>query len=153
MEENNDHFDVERSTDASNYVKITTVKAVGNSSTLQSYAAVDNTPANGINFYRLKQVDIDNRYSYSPVQRVKFGVGVAPVIYPNPVNSLFTAVAGTDPILEMVIYNLQGKAVQFSMGNNIGDETIVNISSVASGIYILKVKTISKDYQFKIVKE
>ena len=153
MEENNDHFDVERSTDGGNYVKITTVKAVGNSSTLQSYAAVDNTPANGINFYRLKQVDIDNRYSYSPVVTVRFGAGVAPVIYPNPVISSFNAIAGSDPILEMVMYNLQGKAVVFVLGNNNGDENIVNISNLASGIYILKVKTISKDYQIKIVKE
>ncbi len=153
MEENNDHFDVERSTDGSNYVKITTVKAVGNSSTLQSYAAVDNTPANGINFYKLKQVDIDNRYSYSPVVTVRFGAGIGPVIYPNPVISSFNAVAGSDPILEMVLYNLQGKAVVFVLGNNNGDQNMVNISNLASGIYILKVKTISKDYQIKIVKE
>jgi hypothetical protein len=51
------------------------------------------------------------------------------------------------------MYNLQGKAVVFVLGNNNGDENIVNISNLASGIYILKVKTISKDYQIKIVKE
>ena len=153
MEENSDHFDVERSTDGISFVKITTVKAAGYSSTLQSYSAVDNSPQNGINFYRLMEVDIDNRFSYSPVQTVKFGAGIAPVIYPNPISTSFNAVAGSDPILEMVIYDLQGKAVQYVMGNSNGDNTKVNISNLASGIYVLKIKTISKDYQIKIVKE
>ncbi len=106
-----------------------------------------------MNFYRLKQVDIDNRYTYSPVRTVKFGSGIAPLIYPNPVTDIFTAVPGTDPIREIVIYNVQGKAVQFEMGASANSEMKVNISRLASGVYYLKVKTDSKIFQYKVVKE
>ncbi len=153
MEENNDHFEIERSTDGTHFEKIITVKAVGNSSTIQSYSATDGKPARGLNFYRLKQVDIDNRYTYSPVRTVKFGSGIAPLIYPNPVTDIFTAVPGTDPIREIVIYNVQGKAVQFEMGASMNSEMKVNISRLASGVYYLKIKTDSKIFQYKVVKE
>jgi hypothetical protein len=153
MEENNDHFEIERSTDGVNFVKIITVKAVGNSNTIQSYAATDAKPAKGLNFYRLKQVDIDSRYTYSSVRLVKFGTDIAPLVFPNPVSDIFTAVSGSELIREIVIYNVQGKAVQFAMGNSTDADMKVNISRLATGIYYLKVKTNTKIFQFKIVKE
>jgi hypothetical protein len=153
MEENNDHFEVERSTDATSFEKIVAVKALGNSSVTQSYSAVDNLPANGINFYRLKQVDLDGHFTYSGVRMVKFGNSVKPVIYPNPVSSVFTAVSGSELIREIVIYNVQGKAVQFAMGNSTAADMKVNVSLLPEGVYFAKVKTDSQVYQFKIVKQ
>ena len=153
MEENNDHFEIERSTDGTGFDKIVTVKAVGNSSTLQSYSATDNKPANGLNFYRLKQVDLDGRFTYSTVKSIRFGAGASPVVYPNPVSTVFTAVPGSELIREIVIYNVLGKAVQFEMGNNSDAEMKVNVSRLSAGVYFLKVKTDSKIFQFKIVKE
>jgi F5/8 type C domain/Secretion system C-terminal sorting domain/Fibronectin type III domain len=153
MEENNDHFEVERSTDATNFDKILSVKAVGNSSVTQSYSGVDNVPVNGINFYRLKQVDLDGRFTYSGIQMVKFGNSVKPVIYPNPVSSIFTAVPGSELIREIVIYNVQGKAVQFAMGNSTAADMKVNVSLLPEGVYFAKVKTDSQVYQFKIFKQ
>ena len=153
QEENNDHFDVERSDDGIKYAKILTVKAVGNSSTVQSYSAIDNEKKKGIYFYRLKQVDLDNRYTYSPVRVVKFGSSIGPLIYPNPVRSMFTAIPGSEPIREIVIYNMQGRAVQFAMGNSSRDNLQVNIAGLSTGIYILKINTDSKFYQVKIIKE
>jgi F5/8 type C domain/Secretion system C-terminal sorting domain len=153
MELNNDHFDIERSVDAVHFSRILSVKSQGNSDTLQKYTAVDNAPARGLNFYRLKQVDIDGRFGYSIVQQVKFGVGTGPVVYPNPISSLFKAIPGSEPIEEIVIYNVQGRAVQYAKSNSPADEMTVNISPLSAGIYILKIKTDSKIYQVKIVKE
>jgi hypothetical protein len=153
LEENNDHFDVERSSDGTHFDKILTVKAVGNSTTLQSYSAADNTVVRGINFYRLKQVDTDGHATYSEVKMVKFGVGVAPLVYPNPVSAVLTALPGSELIREIVIYNVQGRAVQFAMGNSTEAPMKVNISLLPAGVYFLKVKTDSQVYQFKIAKQ
>ena len=153
MEENNDHFEIERSTNGTSFDKIVSVKAVGNSSTLQSYSAVDSKPENGLNFYRLKQVDLDGRYTYSTVKSIRFGAGASPVVYPNPVSTVLTAVPGVEPIREIVIYNVMGKAVQFEMGHNNDAEMNVNVAGLSAGVYFVKVKTESKIFQFKIVKE
>ena len=153
MEENNDHFEVQRSIDATNFETILSVKAIGNSSITESYSAIDNKPTRGINFYRLKQVDSDGRFTYSPVVTVKFGTGISPLVYPNPVSSVFTAVPGSELIREIVIYSVEGRAVQFAIGNSTEEEMKVNISLLPKGVYFLKVKTDSQIYQYKIVKE
>jgi hypothetical protein len=101
----------------------------------------------------LKQVDLDGRFSYSPISIVKFGTNVSPLVYPNPVSSVFTAVPGLELIREIVIYNTQGKAVQFAMGNSTDEEMKINVSVLPTGVYILKVKTDSQIYQYKIIKD
>jgi hypothetical protein len=153
MEENNDHFDIERSTDGVNFVKIATVKAVGFSSTLQTYTQVDNHPAKGFNYYRLKQVDSDGHSSISKVVMVKFGNDLSPVVHPNPIHSDFTVMAGSDPIKEVVIYNIQGKAISYLLNSSGSDDLNANAGNMAPGIYILKVKTDKNIYQIRVVKE
>jgi len=153
QEENSDYFDVERSINGTSFIKIDSIKAAGTSNTLLSYASTDSKPIKGINFYRLKQVDLDGRFSYSPISIVKFGTNVSPLVYPNPVSSVFTAVPGLELIREIVIYNTQGKAVQFAMGNSTDEEMKINVSVLPTGVYILKVKTDSQIYQYKIIKD
>lgn len=60
-ETNNDYFIVERSQNGSDFQKIDTVKGAGNSSLYKTYYVIDNKPNDGINYYRLTQVDFDGR--------------------------------------------------------------------------------------------
>src|SRR5262249_36040267 len=57
-EVNNDHFDIERSRDGINYEWVGTKRGAGNSTTNIYYSLFDPTPYKGINYYRLKQVDL-----------------------------------------------------------------------------------------------
>lgn len=69
-ERDNSHFEIQRSVDAINYTTIGTTQGVNNSNTLQNYTFNDNLPLKGISFYRLKQIDLDNRSTLSKVERV-----------------------------------------------------------------------------------
>ncbi len=60
-EHNNDYFYIERSNDGFTWSKILQVPAVGNSSTKVDYLAIDDSPRNGNNYYRLTQVDYDGQ--------------------------------------------------------------------------------------------
>lgn len=60
-EHNNNLFTIEKSKDAVNFEKVTTIKSFGNYSTLISYFDVDYTPYDGISYYRLKQTDINGQ--------------------------------------------------------------------------------------------
>jgi F5/8 type C domain/Secretion system C-terminal sorting domain len=153
MEENNDRFEIERSTDGMHFDWLTTVKSAGNSSTDQSYATADNHPAKGINFYRIKQYDRDGRVSLFPVAMVKFGTGAAPVVYPNPASDMIHIVSGAETIQSLALYDLLGKQIRFE--KNPGGETDFKliISNLSSGVYILKITTPSKIYQQKIMKD
>ena len=71
-ESNNDFFSVERSADGKHYERIGTVKAAGNSQGRVDYGFVDADPTEGVSFYRLRQTDMDGRYSFSEVVQVEF---------------------------------------------------------------------------------
>lgn len=83
---NSKHFEVQRSSDARNYSTIATVAAKGNSSTVTSYFQVDPSPMNGINYYRLKMVDLDGSFEYSNVViiRIENNMQLVTKIAPNP---------------------------------------------------------------------
>jgi hypothetical protein len=96
QEKNSSHFDVERSADALSFDKINTVntKAVGgNSYGPLSYSYMDDSPLPGSSYYRLKQVDLNQSYEYSPVITVSVfkSNNIKFVIYPNPNQGEFTA--------------------------------------------------------------
>lgn len=72
-EQNNAFFIVERSTDAVHFKEISRRKGAGDSKVLQHYSFTDPQPRVGINYYRLKQTDINGNFAYSPVKSVTVG--------------------------------------------------------------------------------
>lgn len=58
-EKNNDYFMLEKSMDAVNWMPIARVQGAGTTSESRYYEAVEASPAPGINYYRLSQVDRD----------------------------------------------------------------------------------------------
>lgn len=64
---NNDHFEIERSSDAINFTSIKEIPSAINSLQINKYTFVDYQPINGINYYRLKQVDINGEFTYTPI--------------------------------------------------------------------------------------
>lgn len=81
-EENNARFEVERSVDGSRFVQLGAVAGAGESQTEQAYSFRDRSPLPGENFYRLRQVDVDGRSSYSNVIVVSIAGGLT--VFPNP---------------------------------------------------------------------
>ncbi|MFL5728296.1 MAG: beta strand repeat-containing protein, partial [Cytophagaceae bacterium] len=69
-EQNNSHFDVERSLDGINFAKIGQVDGNGTSLQNKSYNFTDLTAAPGTSYYRLRQVDLNGSYTYSGVRSI-----------------------------------------------------------------------------------
>jgi autotransporter-associated beta strand protein len=69
-EQHNAHFDVERSADAMVFHKIGRVNAAINPRIRNDYRYMDQTPLAGRSFYRLKQVDLDGKFSYSSIIQI-----------------------------------------------------------------------------------
>ncbi len=65
---NSASFSVERSADNINYTLVKTIDGAGNSTTIRHYNIIDNSPLQGVSYYRLKQVDYDGTTTtYHPV--------------------------------------------------------------------------------------
>ena len=69
-EVNSSHFDVQRSQDGINWQNISVVVSHGNSNDINNYVLTDDQPHNGVNYYRLKMVDLDESYEFSDIKSV-----------------------------------------------------------------------------------
>jgi hypothetical protein len=70
-EKNNAEFLVERSLDGRKFETLGTVKGNGTTNVAQYYAFTDAKPAQGTNYYRLKQIDFEGASEYSKIVAVK----------------------------------------------------------------------------------
>ena len=61
----------EHGTDAKSYTEIGEIKGDGTSSLEKHYNYIHEKPAIGINYYRIKQVDYDGKFSYSDIASVR----------------------------------------------------------------------------------
>jgi hypothetical protein len=142
-EENSSHFIVERNTDGSHFIPIGQVNASGNTSTAQSYNFVDHTPKKGINYYRLKQVDIDGKSSFSRTVAVGFNeIPGTFIIYPNPAHdeAKLTIVASAKETAVYSLFDISGKklhskTIELNEGINI---VPVSVRNLPGGTYIVK---------------
>ena len=144
QELNSNYFSLERSSDGRNFAAIAQVAAAGYSAVTQTYAYTDNSPVNGVNYYRLKVVDKDNSSKYSWVRSVR-NEGMADVaVYPNPAKEVMTVSITADRAVKgnMMISDVNGKVVYsntVSVAQGI-NALPVNLSNVAAGAYIIKIQ-------------
>ncbi len=86
-ETNNDTFIVEQSYDAIQWKNVGGVKGKRNSSERVDYSVKVNLydHANNVRYYRVKQIDFDGKFDYSPVVKISS----EPIVgfYPNPANA------------------------------------------------------------------
>lgn len=142
-EQNTARFEVERSADGRTFVSIGSVTAAGSGA--HTYSMADQKPFNGYNYYRLKMIDLDGRYTYSDVVKIKFGGNSGLQITPVPAVDFITAkvnnisLAGT----HARIYNAAGAVIADII---LDSTTKVDISTWAKGTYTLK--TADESYRF-----
>lgn len=77
------HYEVERSANARDFRKVSTVTAHGDG--VHQYSFTDPTTVYGIAYYRIRQLDTDGTFSYSRVLSVGGPEGIRLKAYPNPV--------------------------------------------------------------------
>ncbi len=89
-ERDNSHFEIERSSDpATGFVNIGKVQGNNTTDAFSDYEFVDVNPAEGVNYYRLRQVDFDGTAERSPVVVAEMEVSAERnlSVFPNPAAS------------------------------------------------------------------
>jgi len=157
QEINSAYFDVERSTDALNYAYIGRVNAAGNSQVPVNYYFTDNNPESGLNYYRLKQVDIDGHFIYTPSRLVRFdGLDAGTVKYfPNPTRGILNIELSGATKKESKIINISNAAGivmnQLKLGANTSSVLQIDLSNYPKGIYFVQVRTATTNSTQRVV--
>ena len=138
---NSNKFEIEHSTNGKVWKSISSIAAKGHSNQLVDYSFVHTTPVNGNNYYRLKMLDIDGSFDYSPIRNVTFSNRLSLSVYPNPaIEKLNIKIAGVNDwndIENLKIYDMKGNAVYTALSITRGE---VNVSQLGTGSYIILVK-------------
>lgn len=144
---NNKGFEIQISDNAQTFKTISFVEGRGNSTTVNSYQLAVNNASDS--YYRLKQIDFDGKFSYSPVVFVEGVVGKV-VVYPNPSNGTFSISVGKDKLdLPARLLNAQG--IESPL---IPEGGIYKVSAnLPAGIYFLHTTVAGKTNITKVVIE
>jgi Secretion system C-terminal sorting domain len=143
-EKDNAAFNIEQSTNGTDFQTVGEVKGHGTTSAPMSYSFEHNTPSVGINYYRLKQVDFNGLATYSPVRSALFGKNGL-VIKTTLVQETLEIITSDDilgplPIAtgQVRIFNISGQQVLSLKGQ--GAQSI-NVSTLPAGLYIIQTQT------------
>jgi hypothetical protein len=149
-------FIIERSTDGFNYSAIASIAARGTDYSGSSYVSEDLLPSKNVNYYRLKMVDKDGRFSYSWIVIADFNDNTSLVkIFPNPVSGdLYINFdnAVNNEIYSCTLVNSQGQLVWSSEINTASTSTrSINSRQFANGIYFITLKNERTAFRQKII--
>lgn len=157
IERNSSRFEIEHATDNKNFKPVGVVNAKGNSNVLTQYTFTHNSTSS-INYYRLKQIDLNNTFDYSKVVMVNFNeneeIIIEPVkIYPIPAkNDVTVELNKSQNITAISIYKLDGVLINNIQSNN--PKVKLEISDLPQGVYVLQIEDeFGEIFKRKLIKE
>jgi hypothetical protein len=159
-ENNNKGFEIERSIDGINYSAIGFVAGAGNTTITNSYSYNDvNLKALNVStiYYRLKQVDLDGKSSYSQVLPLKMSWIKEWKVLPNPLTaqSLLHLTLEKPSNVSIRILTSDGRVLRTISSGFLAEGTHqINLGagSLANGVYIMQVQMGEESFSTQLIK-
>ncbi|CAN5730149.1 hypothetical protein BH10BAC2_BH10BAC2_15920 [soil metagenome] len=142
-------YQVEFSADGRLFANIGNVTATGTHTPEKKYSFLHIGTANGKNYYRLKMIDKDGRYGYSPVRNVIINKNEV-LLYPNPFHDYINIVSNSSAKITAELSDITGKLV---MKQTFSGTTVLLINNISPGIYIVRINDGLSVRSFKVYKQ
>jgi len=153
---NNKMFVVEKSSNGVSFLAMDSINA--KNGTTNSYGLTDAQPYDGVNYYRLKQLDKNGSLKYSTIVSVNLkGTGInAFSVYPNPVKDILTLNVNSTIATKaaVIVTDISGRMISngkidLVKGNQ---SSIINITSLKAGNYQITLVWDNERITQKLVK-
>ncbi|MDZ4795711.1 MAG: T9SS type A sorting domain-containing protein [Bacteroidota bacterium] len=158
-ETNSSHFELERSADGISFSRLASIGAAGTSFSELTYTYTDINPLTATGFYRLKQVDIDGRYTFSQVlllQKNNSGILIN-AVRPNPFSGeiVISIVLDKAQDINARLTDLSGRLIktirqQGQFGLN--QVRLSGLQSLSGSLYIVEIETGGQLIRQKVLK-
>lgn len=136
-EKNTKSFTVQHSANATVWNTIGEIEAAGGSVARKEYSYLDKNPANGVNYYRILQTDIDGRNSYSDIRSIEFyRYDKTFTVLNNPVVNGVLQIKLRTPAL-ISLYTNDGRLL-WQKKLNAGTAAAIDVSGYTKGTYLVK---------------
>lgn len=150
-ESENQYFQIEHSTDGVRFSPVGRQEGHGNSAITRYYSFLHDSPAPGLNYYRLRQVDFDETAHYSPIVSIRTAGAPALLLAPNPAADHFYILGLTDDDgHHLRLHDAQGRLL---WEGDIRDGEPVDIGSWPRGSYSVGVQNGTDKQVLRLVKE
>ncbi|MEM6647596.1 MAG: T9SS type A sorting domain-containing protein, partial [Bacteroidota bacterium] len=146
-ETNNAGFSVEMQTaDAASWTALSFVEGRGTTLERQRYQYRHALPVSGSYAFRLKQIDYDGTFAYSPIVEMTTLPEAALVVhpaYPNPARdrATLTVELGTRASATIAVYDVLGRQVKVVHHGDLtaqAHRVQVDVTDLAAGLYVLR---------------
>lgn len=150
----NDGFEIQKSSNGTDFEVIGFVNGAGNSNEITSYKFIDTNFINEA-FYRLKQIDFDGDWEFSPIIYLNDPKLFNQIsVYPIPLTSDSKLELGGLSIenVKVQIFNLNGSNVFHTNYWSSETDLINNLMTLESGLYIMDIQSGSNSKRIKLVR-
>jgi hypothetical protein len=144
-------FEIERGTNGITFSYIGSVAAANG--TKNAYDFTDRKPNMGANFYRLKMVDVDGKFTYSTIKQLEFtDTKMDLVLYPNPTTSELniefkSGNCGDVNHASVSVFDISGRMVISKPWDEVCNNPVkvVDLSQLTDGAYFITVRNSGND--------
>lgn len=151
QEINTDRFEIQSSRDGASFAVTGRVNAAGNSAAALTYEYTDTPPGSGLLYYRLKTLDKDGQYTYSPIQTVTLAaINTLRLVSSSRDNLLFyLPEVGSKAFVRLV--DLQGR-VLWQRDISAGQMQVnIPVSGIIAGNYFVQYSDHSKQQSKQVL--
>jgi hypothetical protein len=149
-EVHNDYFSIEHSIDGRSFAQVGIRAGAHSSSALIRYEFRHTVRREGRHYYRLKQVDEDANFDYSPIRVVTFKdaqIFVTPTFTDNYVEITWSQ----NTLADIYIYSFQG-ILKYSELKTASGYRKISMQSMPSGLYVVVVESENQQESFKVLR-
>jgi len=138
-ERDNGHFVVFRLNADENWQEVAWVKGAGTTTKAQQYMVIDPKAKSGVNYYKVRQVDMNGEYSDS--EPVSVALNTREIhVYPNPIAKDATVnITGVEKGSNVVLLNTSGHVLHQMITQNTSAELNLGTMNISAGIYLIQV--------------
>ncbi len=148
----NSHFEVERSFDGNKFEVLGKVQGAGTTVITQLYNFMDLTPRIGVNYYRLKQIDLDGEFDYSPTIAIDLAKEkITAEVFPSPASGVLN-VRVNKAIANIQIYDLTGRTVATYILDG-ATTTQLHVATLRPGTYFVSIQSENTREVVRFIKD
>lgn len=148
---NTSNYSVEFSANGTSFNAIANIHATATNTPVKKYSFVHTSPVNGKNFYRIKMVDKDGSFVYSPIRIVSFS-NIEVQVYPNPTKGLLNIILNSGNLGTIKLFVMDATGRQLQQQTFTGNTTL-DISRLSAGMYIIHINDGVQVRSFRVYKQ
>lgn len=158
LEENNKGFEIQKSFDGSSFDVIGFADGAGNSVQIKNYSFLDQNATDAA-YYRLKQIDFDGKFQYSPIQYLQGMAKEFIELFPNPTQDFIDFKTSEDIAnhqnIQVILTDSKGMMLTQKIGNIHQIKQTINqkLIDLRVGLYFVKITADNRTYLLRLVKQ